>query len=69
MRCIGKDVYWRVLWLLPVVPLIAGGFTIYVSKIGNRIVQMGLIIVLSAAVVVFPETGMIKMPGIFEKGF
>lgn len=65
MRCIGKDVYWRVLWLLPVVPLIAGGFTTYVSKIGNRIVQMGLIIVLAAAVVV-SGTGMIKA-GNFER--
>ena len=65
MRCIGKDVYWRVLWLLPVVPLIAGGFTVLVSRLSNRIVQMGLIIVLAAAVVI-SGTGMIKA-GNFER--
>lgn len=65
MRCIGKDVYWRVLWLLPVVPLIAGGFTALVERAGNHIVRLALGVVLTAAVV-FCGTGMIKA-GNFER--
>lgn len=65
MRCIGKDVYWRVLWLLPVVPLIAGGFTALVDRAGKRIVRPVLCVVLAASVVIC-GTGMIKA-GNFER--
>lgn len=59
MRCIGKDVYWRVLWLLPAVPLIAGGFTVITERIGNRMLRTVLVAVLAAAVVI-SGTGMIE---------
>lgn len=65
MRCVGKEVYWRVLWLLPTVVLIAGGFTEIVKRAGNRIIQIVLIVVL-AGVISVSGTGMIKA-GNFER--
>ena len=65
MRCIGESVYWRVLWLLPTVPVIAGGFTEVVTRLKNRVVQVLLIAVLVGAVVI-SGTGMIKA-GNFER--
>ncbi len=59
MKCIGKIVYWRVLWLLPTVPLIAGGFTELVPEDGDRIVQVILVLVLTG-VIAASGTGMIK---------
>ena len=50
MKCIGKIVYWRVLWLLPTVPLIAGGFTELVRRSRNRIVQVILVLVLTGVI-------------------
>ncbi len=39
-RCIGPEVYWRVLWLLPVVPLVAYAGTEFVEGFGkSRILQ------------------------------
>lgn len=65
MRCIGESVYWRVLWLLPTVPVIAGGFTEVVSRLKNGILQAVLTAVLVGAVVI-SGTGMIKA-GNFER--
>ena len=65
MRCIGESVYWRVLWLLPTVPVIAGGFTEVVSRSKNGILQAVLTAVLVGAVVI-SGTGMIKA-GNFER--
>lgn len=65
MKCIGKIVYWRVLWLLPTVPLIAGGFTELVRRSRNRIVQVILVLVLTG-VIAASGTGMIKA-GNFER--
>lgn len=67
MKCIGKIVYWRVLWLLPTVPLIAGGFTELVRRSRNRIVQVILVLVLTG-VIAASGTGMIKA-GNFERVF
>ena len=33
-KCIGRSVYWRVLWILPAVPLIAYAGTCLVKKAG-----------------------------------
>ena len=33
-KCIGRSVYWRVLWVLPAVPLIAYAGTCLVKKAG-----------------------------------
>lgn len=65
MKCVGKIVYWRVLWLLPTVPLIAGGFTELVHKLKKPALQMALILILVLAVAV-SGTGMIKA-GNFER--
>ena len=65
MKIIGKIVYWRVLWLLPTVPLIAGGFTELVRRSRNRIVQVILVLVLTG-VIAASGTGMIKA-GNFER--
>ena len=65
MRCIGESVYWRVLWLLPTVPVIAGGFTEVVSRSKNGILQAVLTAVLVGAVII-SGTGMIKA-GNFER--
>ncbi len=33
-KCIGRSVYWRVLWILPAVPLIAYAGTCLIKKVG-----------------------------------
>ena len=55
------------LWLLPTVPLIAGGFTELVRRSRNRIVQVILVLVLTG-VIAASGTGMIKA-GNFERVF
>lgn len=65
MRCVGVSVYWRVLWLLPTVPLIAGGFTELVIRSRNRFVQLILLVILAGTIMV-SGMGMIKA-GNFER--
>ena len=65
MRCVVVNVYWRVLWLLPTVPLIAGGFTELAVRSRNRLVQLIMLVILSGAIIV-SGTGMIKA-GNFER--
>ena len=45
-KCVGGDVYWRVLWLLPTVPLLAYGGTalIYGSRFPVRILLLSLLL-------------------------
>ena len=38
-KCIGADVYWRVLWLLPAIPLIALGATELTETLGRHLLK------------------------------
>lgn len=65
-KCVGGLVYWRVLWLLPVVPLLAYAGTCVIKKLGkNRILRYGLLL---AAVAVFALGGTgLNRNGFFQK--
>lgn len=51
-KCIGKDVYWRVLWLLPTVPVIALAGAEFPKRPETRFLHSGLAVVFAAAAVV-----------------
>lgn len=51
-RCIGGLVYWRVLWLLPTVPVIAAAFAGLLGRIRNSGIQTVAVIVCLVLVVV-----------------
>lgn len=38
-KCVGEDVYWRLLWTIPLLPLLAYSATTLCGKISNRILQ------------------------------
>lgn len=50
-KCIGSSVYWRVLWLLPVVPVIAVAMTEFLKE-RKGILQFLLVIAAAGAVAV-----------------
>lgn len=65
-KCIGSSVYWRVLWLLPMVPLIACGGAMAVKQLGkNKIFR--LVLIVAAAVVVALSGKSIMQAGHYEK--
>lgn len=50
--CIGQDVYWRVLWLLPTAPLIALACAEFPEKIPSGFLRSGLVLVFAALIIV-----------------
>ena len=44
-KCIGSTVYWRVLWLLPVIPLIASAMTEFLKERKNKGIQFVLVFI------------------------
>lgn len=48
--CIGSDVYWRVLWLLPLIPAIAAAAAWLVSTRRSRLTQTLIMLLLIAAI-------------------
>lgn len=48
-ECIGQDVYWRVLWILPLVPLLAYAGTEFVKGQKRFVVRTALVLMLAAA--------------------
>lgn len=51
-KCIGELVYWRVLWLLPTIPVIAVALTEFLKERKNNILQFILTLLCIAAVAV-----------------
>ena len=51
-KCIGGLVYWRVLWLLPTIPVIAVALTEFLKERKNNILQFILTLLCIAAVAV-----------------
>lgn len=49
-KCIGKTVYWRVLWLLPAIPAIAAAMTEFLKERKNKGIQFGLVLLAIAAI-------------------
>lgn len=50
--CIGGNVYWRVLWLLPTVPVIALAATEFLRSLHSRTAQAALLLVCCAVIAV-----------------
>jgi hypothetical protein len=50
--CIGEEVYWRVLWLLPTVPLIALAAADFLQKRSSKLLQILLLAACTAAIAV-----------------
>lgn len=50
-KCIGKKVYWRVLWLLPVIPVISYAFVECLRNRKSKWVRAVFVILFSAAIV------------------
>ena len=59
-KCIGRSVYWRVLWILPVVPLIAYAGTCLIKKVGDSRIRQYAVLIVIAAVLAFCGTGLNK---------
>lgn len=51
-KCIGPEVYWRVLWILPVVPLIAWAAADFVRSRQGRAVQVVLAVMIMGLIVI-----------------
>lgn len=51
-KCIGETVYWRVLWLLPVLPVIAVAMTEFLKKRKNRALQLILVLFCAGTVII-----------------
>lgn len=49
-KCVGADVYWRVLWILPVIPVIAYGGTCFVQLARKKAVQVVFLVVVLAGI-------------------
>lgn len=65
-KCIGWSVYWRVLWVLPAVPLIAYAGTCLVKKAGASRPRQYILLIFIAAVLAFCGTGLNK-DGFYKK--
>lgn len=50
--CIGGSVYWRVFWLLPIIPLIALAATEFLRSRRSKLTQAALLLVCCAAIAV-----------------
>ena len=48
--CIGKDVYWRVLWLLPLVPAVAAAAAWFISERKSKLLQIFLLLLVTASI-------------------
>ena len=66
-KCIGRSVYWRVLWILPAVPLIAYAGTCLIKKVGASRPRQYILLIFIAAVLAFCGTGLNK-DGFLQKG-
>lgn len=51
-KCIGKTVYWRVLWLLPVLPVTAWAMTDFLKRRKNKAFQFLLVLLCIGALAV-----------------
>lgn len=49
-KCVGADVYWRVLWILPVIPVIAYGGTCFVQLARKKAVQAVFLVAVLAGI-------------------
>ena len=65
-KCIGRSVYWRVLWILPAVPLIAYAGTCLIKKVGASRPRQYILLIFIAAVLAFCGTGLNK-DGFYKK--
>ena len=65
-KCIGRSVYWRVLWILPAVPLIAYAGTCLIKKVGASRPRQYILLIFIAAVLAFCGTGLNK-DGFYQK--
>lgn len=45
-KCIGSDVYWRYLWVLPTIPIIACALTELCMRLKFKIVRLGVVLVM-----------------------
>ena len=65
-KCIGRSVYWRLLWILPAVPLIAYAGTCLIKKVGASRPRQYILLIFIAAVLAFCGTGLNK-DGFYKK--
>ena len=65
-KCIGRSVYWRVLWVLPAVPLIAYAGTCLVKKAGASRPRQYILLIFIAAVLAFCGTDL-NRDGFYKK--
>ena len=65
-KCVGALVYWRVLWILPVVPVIAWAGTCFLKKNENKKGLQGILLIGLIAVLAFAGTGL-NSNGFYEK--
>lgn len=50
--CIGSDVYWRVLWLLPLIPAVAAAAAWFVTSKKSNLLQIFLLLLVTAAIAI-----------------
>lgn len=50
--CIGESVYWRVLWLIPLIPIIALGATEFIKDRKSKLVQAVLLLLFAGVIAV-----------------
>ncbi|MDO4323725.1 MAG: hypothetical protein Q4C61_14490 [Lachnospiraceae bacterium] len=62
--CIGEEVYWRVLWLLPTVPLIALAAADFLRKRKSRLLQI-ICLLAFTGIIVFSGKGMFRAVNYF----
>ena len=65
-KCIGRSVYWRLLWILPAVPLIAYAGTCLVKKAGASRPRQYILLIFIAALLAFCGTGL-NRDGFYKK--
>ena len=64
-KCIGQDVYWRVLWLLPAIPVIALAATSLIQAQSRKFMKV-LLLLISLVLIGLSGTGLIRS-GSYQK--
>ena len=66
--CIGKEVYWRMFWLLPITVMIAYMFTCGIAQMKGHMKKLLVLLLVVISIAVTAGSHSVYRSGVFEKG-